>query len=366
MVDSWNKRYGMGTAVNESNAHRDPFRLPSGIFALDFMLGGGFAMHQVGMLMGPEHGGKSSITMNLLQMVPRLCWRCFNIKDFCKCSQPAVTMRGVLADAEGKFNGAWAEAIGLQAKDFVLVHADDGNQYGDIICDALKADDCGLVILDSVAALIPTEMSSATLEDSFIGAQSRLVSRMILKITNGLMKERKRGHHCLVVYTNQLRSKIGVMFGSNETVAGGWAARYIPSAIVRVAKRAIPQADRDKYIDKTRDVLMAQKHAFKIEKYSNFVMGLEGEYIRAVEDIRTEKVTAAKGSILDHKTFITQAERHGFMEKHKGGFAFDGRVSTKAGFMEEWTKNVNIYYQDQRVLVEKIKERMVKYAEPRV
>lgn len=364
MVAVLNKKYGMGTATEGRRVPRDPPRLPSGIFSMDLMLGGGFPVHQISMFIGPEHGGKSSAVMNLMQMVPRICWRCYNIKDYCTCSQSPITMRSVLADVEGKFNSFWAESIGLNQKDYVIVRADDGNQYGDILCDALKADDCGLVVLDSIATLIPTEMAAATLEDSFIGSQSRLVSKMLLRVLTRITKEMKREHPCLVVFTNQLRSKIGVMFGSNETVAGGYFARYAPSVIIRVAKRALAQADKEKYMDKERDLLLAQKHVFKIEKYSNYRVGMEGEFIRAVEDIDTEKIKATRGSIMDHKTFILQAEKFGFFEKHKNGFSFDGRIGTKAGFIEEWTKNINLYYQDQRSLINKIKERTINDGKP--
>jgi recombination protein RecA len=359
-ISSLNKKFGMGTAMLGSGLPKDPARLPSGIFALDFTLGGGLPVHQISSLLGPEHGGKTSSAMSFMGMAAKLCWRCFNIKNFCTCSEPALSMRSVWADVEGKFNASWAQALGASPADYVLVRADDGNQFGDILVDSLTADDCGLVVLDSIAALIPTEFTGSTLEDKFIGTQSLLVRNLILKVINRLTIEHKREHPCMVLLINQLRSKIGVMFGSTEQPAGGWFAKYAPSLVVRVAKRAMQ--DKEKYKDKERDVIMAQRHAFQINKFSVMKLGDEGEFVRAIEDINTDKVQAKRGAVLDHKVFIAQLEKYGFMTKEKAGFAFNGRVSSKAGFIEEWVKNPLSYYQDQINMINSVKESIINNA----
>lgn len=357
-VAQLNKKYGMGTAMFGDGLPKDPHRLPSGIFQLDFMLGGGLPVYQISVVIGPEHGGKTSTAISFMKMASKICWRCYNIKEYCSCSEPSINMRSVWADVEGRFDTLWAEAIGVSPRDYVLIRADDGNQYGDMICNALEADDCGLVILDSLAMLIPTEFTTASLEDKFIGTQSLLVRNLIIKVVNQLTLEHKRGHPCLVLFTNQLRSKIGVLFGSNEQTAGGWAARYAPTISIRMAKRAMK--DKDKYTDKVREVVMAQKHAFHIDKFSVLKLGDSGEFFRATEDINLEKLKARRGDVLDHKSFLVQIERHGFMVENKKGFSFNGRVGTKASFITTWTDDINRYLQDQIDVVKQMKGEIIK------
>jgi RecA/RadA recombinase len=125
---------------------------------------------------------------------------------------------------------------------------------------SLRADDCGLVILDSVAALFPSDMMDSSLDDKVIGNQAKLVTNLINKVNSRLSKEYKRGHPCLVLLTNQLRANIGVFYGPSTTQPGGYAIRFFSALTIHISKKALQ--DKEKYYDKEKDLHMAQKHSF--------------------------------------------------------------------------------------------------------
>ena len=256
-----NERYGDRSCISGTEALDDAQRLPTGIFTFDYATGGGFPIHQYSLVKGPEHGGKTSLLMSAMAKVAKICWRCFRPLGQCSCSLPAIRMKSVWCDVEGTFNKFWAQSIGCEPEDYYLNVSDAGNQYGDIIDYSLRADDCGLVILDSVAALFPSDMMDSSLDDKVIGNQAKLVTNLINKVNSRLSKEYKRGHPCLVLLTNQLRANIGVMYGPTTMMAGGWAPKYLNGLTINIAKKAMESdAAKKKFYNKEKDLTLGQKH----------------------------------------------------------------------------------------------------------
>jgi recombination protein RecA len=348
-----NTKYGKKTCTPGVASVKDPYRLPTGIFAMTYASGGGFPVGQISVIKGPEHGGKTSTAMSTMSMVPKMCWRCFNTLSSCTCSLPSIKMKTVWIDAEGRFNRFWAESIGCNPDDYYLLHPEDGNQAGDQAKQVLSSDDCGLVVIDSMAALVPSEMIGASFDDKFIANQAKLISAIVSRITNKLLTEENRDHPCLVLLINQMRANIGVFYGPNTIMAGGYALRYFNGLNINIAKKALQ--DKDKYYSKEKDLFLAQKHAFSVDKYSSLKLAESGEFIRITADI--PELGYNRGDIVDHRIVFTKAVEHELIIK-KGttsSYTFEDKTKTQKEFIELWKQDKNVYLNVQVALLNKIR-----------
>jgi RecA/RadA recombinase len=350
-----NERYGDRSCILGTDALDDPVRLPTGVFTFDYAVGGGFPIHQISLVKGPEGGGKTSLLMSAMAKVSRMCWRCFKPLSLCDCSLPSIRMKSMWCDVEGTFNKFWAECIGNNPEDYYLNISDAGNQYGDIIDYALRADDCALIVLDSVAALFPSDMLDISLDDKNIGNQAKLVTVLINKVNSRLSKEYKRGHPCLVLLTNQLRANIGVFYGPSTTQPGGYAMRYFSGLSVHISKKALQ--DKEKYYDKENDLHMAQKHSFYIEKFKSLKLAESGEFIRVTADI--PELELSRGDIIDHKLVITELLKHNLMTKGTTKYTFGSKSGAQKDFVDLWKKNNDTYFGVQYQLIKHIKDGII-------
>jgi recombination protein RecA len=350
-----NLRYGDRSCISGTEALDDAQRLPTGVFTFDYATGGGFPIHQYSLVKGPEHGGKTSLLMSAMAKVAKICWRCFRPLGMCSCSLSSVRMKSVWCDVEGTFNKFWAQSIGCDPEDYYLNVSDAGNQYGDIIDYSLRADDCGLVILDSVAALFPSDMMDSSLDDKVIGNQAKLVTNLINKVNSRLSKEYKRGHPCLVLLTNQLRANIGVFYGPSTTQPGGYAIRFFSALTIHISKKALQ--DKEKYYDKEKDLHMAQKHSFYIEKFKSLKLSESGEFIRVTANI--PELDFSRGDIIDHKLVITELLNHGLMTKGTTKYTMGKSSGSQKDFVEMWKKNKDLYFETQFNLINTIKDKII-------
>jgi recombination protein RecA len=226
IMNKSNEKYGQGTVFTGAMMKKDPPRLPSGIFAIDFATGGGFPIYNTTCLWGKESGGKSAIATKAVATASMICWKCFNVIPACTCSKNPLKMRSFWADVEGTMDRDWMNFLGAYPDTYLAALADYGEQYIDVAESALQADDCGLVVIDSLAALVPEKEFEAPSEDQFMGTQARMIGRAVRKLKQRLIREMKREHPCTVIFTNQLRMKIGVMYGDPETMSGGHAMKH--------------------------------------------------------------------------------------------------------------------------------------------
>ena len=213
MMESINQNYGVNTITSGVDMLGTIPRIPFGVFVADFNSGGGCPVHGTTCAWGKESSGKSTLGINLAIVCNLLCWRCFRMVNFCECSEPSIRQTAYIGDIEGTMDKEWASAIGLPPDSYYHGLADYGEQHINIADYALRADDCGLVVADSLAQLIPESEMNAPLEDKFIGQQALLITRMVRKLKQRLIRERKRGHPCIIFFVNQLRMKIGVTYG---------------------------------------------------------------------------------------------------------------------------------------------------------
>lgn len=359
-----NKRYGEKSCIQGTDVIDDPRRLPTGIFVFDYATGGGFPLYQASIVKGPEHGGKTSLVMSAMSKVAKLCWRCFKPITQCSCSLPSLKMGTVWCDVEGTFNKLWARSIGCDPEDYFINASDSGNEYGDVANEVLKDDECALLVVDSVAALFPSELMEASMDDKNVGLQAKLVTSFVSKINTRLTREYKRGHPCLVIVTNQLRANIGgfSFHGPPTSTPCGYALKHFSGITVNISKKSMQ--DKEKYTDKVHNLIMAQKHSFYIEKYKSLKLSEGGEFIRVTSDI--PELVLSRGDVVDHKLVISELLEEGLMTKTTTGkYKFGNITGAQRDFADMWKKDKNLYFEIQAQLLNHIISKIKKKEEVR-
>jgi protein RecA len=237
------RKYGVGVVNKGETLPKDFPRIPTGIYSVDYSLGGGFPVGVASCLYGPPGGGKSLVLQKMISSAQQLCWKCFEYKWDCKCTTP--TEQKVVAVTTEVFDPEWAKCLGVDLDNIIIVEPEYGEQAADIVSEALRSTDCGLVCLDSLAMLTPMAELEASFEDFQVASQARLISKMMRVIESRLMREKKQKHKVSFIATNHIRSKIGQVFGNPEEVPGGWAAKHTWHLTLRMSQLASEHKDSD-------------------------------------------------------------------------------------------------------------------------
>ena len=216
------KQFGKGAIMRMGESTKlDVEALPTGIITLDKALGvGGLARGRVIEIFGPESSGKTTLTL-------------------CIIAQAQIT-GGVAAfiDAEHAFDPTYAKLIGINLEDLLISQPDTGEQALEIVEALVRSNAVDLVVIDSVAALVPKAEIEGQMGETQIALQARLMSQALRKLTSAISKSKT-----CVVFINQIREKIGVMFGSPEVTPGGRALKFYSS--MRIDLRRIASISTD-------------------------------------------------------------------------------------------------------------------------
>lgn len=217
-IERLEKNYGKGVVMKMSDDRIEGVEASStGSLSLDIALGiGGYPKGRVIEIYGPESSGKTTLCMHAIAEVQR---------------------KGGLAafvDAEHAFDKNYAEKLGIDISKLLISQPDDGEQALEIADNLIRSGAIDLIVIDSVAALVPRAEIEGDMGDSKMGLQARLMSQALRKLTGTINKT-----NCICMFTNQLREKIGVMFGNPETTTGGNALKFYAS--VRLDIRRIGQ-----------------------------------------------------------------------------------------------------------------------------
>lgn len=217
-IDKLEKTYGKGTVMKLSdNKVQDVPAISTGSLGLDMALGiGGIPRGRVIEIYGPESSGKTTLTMH--------------------CIAEAQKAGGLAAfiDAEHAFDKNYAEKLGIDIENLLISQPDNGEQALEIAEHLIRSGAIDIIVIDSVAALVPKGELEGDMGDSKMGLQARLMSQALRKLTGAINKT-----GCSCIFINQLREKIGVMFGNPETTTGGNALKFYAS--VRLDIRRIGQ-----------------------------------------------------------------------------------------------------------------------------
>ncbi len=227
------KEHGKGTVqFGERKIERIPVISSTGSLKLDTAIGvGGLPRGKIVEIYGPESGGKTTLTIHLI----RECQKAGGVAAF--------------VDAEHALDPSWVTKIGANYKNILFSQPDSGEEALDIVETMVDSGVVDLIIVDSVAALVPKAEIEGDMGDSHMGLQARLMSQACRKLTAKISKSK-----CTVVFINQLRMKIGVMFGSPETTTGGNALKFYASIRLDVRQSEVTK-DKDGEVGQTSKVI---------------------------------------------------------------------------------------------------------------
>jgi len=211
------KRYGPGVVTSfSSDSKVEVEKIPCGSIGLDIITGGGWPKGRIVEIYGPESSGKTTV--------------CLHAMVECQKTGKAVAM----IDAEHAFDPTYATNLGLDIENgdkFVFSQPDNGEQAFEIAEELIKTNEIGMIVIDSVAALVPKAEIEGDYGESKMGLQARLMSQAMRKLV-GMVKK----SDCIIIFTNQLRENIGVMFGNPETTTGGNALKFYASIRLDIRK----------------------------------------------------------------------------------------------------------------------------------
>ena len=279
------RTFGKGAMVRLGDtdpALRDIQVIPSGSIGLDIALGvGGMPRGRVVEIFGPESSGKTTLALHLIAEAQKL--------------------GGIAAfvDAEHALDVSYARKLGVKADDLLASQPDCGEQALEIVDTLVRSGAVDVIVVDSVAALVPRAEIEGAMGDSQVGAHARLMSQALRKLTASISKS-----NCLVVFINQLRMKIGVMFGSPETTTGGNALKFYASVRLDVRRIGALKSGEDSIGNRTRVKVVKNKVAAPFKQVEFDI--LYGEGICSTGDL------------------IDQAVEMGILDKVGAWYSFDG------------------------------------------
>lgn len=242
------KKYGKGSIMKMGEAPRVAIdAIPTGAINLDIALGiGGIPRGRVIEIYGPESSGKTTLALHIIAEAQKL-------GDIC-----------AFVDAEHALDAEYAENLGVNVDELILSQPDTGEAGLDIAESLVRSNAVGLIVIDSVAALVPKAEIEGEMGDSHMGLQARLMSQALRRLTGIISKS-----NTTVIFINQLREKIGVMFGNPETTTGGRALKFYSSVRMDIRRIKTITEGEDSIGSRTRVKIVKNKVAppFKIVEF---------------------------------------------------------------------------------------------------
>ena len=293
------KQYGKGSIMRlgESSTRQGIDVVPTGILPLDVALGvGGLPRGRIIEIYGPEASGKTTVCLSTIA--------------------EAQKMGGVAAfiDAEHALDPSWAQMLGVNLDDLLISQPDTGEQALEIAETLIRSGGVDIIVVDSVAALVPRAEIEGEMGDSVMGLQARLMSQALRKLTAVISRSKT-----VMVFTNQLRQKIGVMFGNPETTPGGLAMKFYAS--IRLDSRKIESLkEGDKVIGSRHRVRVVKNKVsppFRVAEYDVFHDGISKD-----------------GALIDVALELGLLTKSGAFIKHNGQTIGQGREATKSYLKE--------------------------------
>jgi recombination protein RecA len=220
-LDQINKRFGKGSVLNGEETI-EVERVSTGSLGLDLATGGGWGLGRIVELFGPESAGKTSLCIHAMV----------------EAQKAFPTKRVAFVDVEHAFDKIYARKLGLDLDRLIISQPDSGEEALEITDILISSGGISICVVDSVASLTPKAELEGEMEDNQMGLQARLMSKALRKL-----KATVNNNKTVLIFTNQLRDKIGVMFGNPETTAGGNALKYYASIRVDMRKKQGEKVD---------------------------------------------------------------------------------------------------------------------------
>jgi len=310
------KQFGKGAVMKlgDSSAHMNVETIPTGSLSLDIALGlGGIPKGRIVEIYGPESSGKTTVTLHMIAEVQK---------------------RGGIAgfiDAEHALDPVYARNIGVDVDNLYISQPDNGEQALEITETMVRSGAIDIVVVDSVAALVPKAEIDGDMGDSHVGLQARLMSQALRKLTAVISKS-----NCTVIFINQLREKVGIMFGNPEVTTGGRALKFYSSVRLDVRRIEALKQSGETIGNRTRVKVVKNKIAPPFK---------EAEF-----DIIFGEGISAVGDVLDLAANVNIVNKSGAWYAYEGNKIGQGRENTKQylkdnpEMLEEITQKVRAHY----------------------
>ena len=289
------KQFGKGSIMRMGeNLHMQIEAISTGALSLDLALGiGGLPRGRIVEIYGPESSGKSTLAMHVVGEAQRNGGICAYI------------------DAEHAMDPVYAKAIGVNIDDLLISQPDTGEQALEITDMLIRSGALDVVVIDSVAALTPRAELEGDMGDTHVGLQARLMSQALRKLTGSISRS-----NTIVIFINQLREKIGVMFGSPETTPGGKAHKFYSSVRLDIRR-----------IESIKDGVEVVGNRTRVKVVKNKV---SPPFKQAEFDIMYGKGISAEGSLLDIGVDLGFIKKSGAWYTYEGEQLGQGRENAKA------------------------------------
>ena len=263
-----------------------PGRISTGVFMLDLALLGGIPHNRISMIVGERHAGKSMLADMIIA----------------NAQAQFADMTAIKIDVEGTHDTVWSAKLGVDTERLYVFKPETGESAIDATDALVRTKEVSLVVVDSIAALTPMKEIDSSAEDAFVGLQARLVGNMIRRVSAGVISERNRGHEVTVLFLNQFRSKVGVVYGDPRSIPGGKALEF--STSVQLIIKNKESMGKDAYDVET---VQENEHTFEIKKNKLNSGPRTGEF--RVRRIAHEEFGLGEGAVDDASTLLAYAKK---------------------------------------------------------
>lgn len=292
-MDQITKQFGDGSIMKLGEAKKaDVELIPSGALSLDIALGGGYPKGRIIEIYGPESSGKTTLTLHAIAQIQK------------------EGGTAAFIDAEHALDPAYARKLGVDTDNLLVSQPDNGEQALEIAETLVRSNAVDLVVVDSVAALVPQAEIDGDMGDSHMGLQARLMSQALRKLTGIINKSKTT-----VIFINQIRMKIGVMFGNPETTTGGNALKFYASERLDIRRIGQIKSGEDVVGNRTKVKIVKNKIAapFRVAEF----------------DIMYNEGISKTGDVLDLAVQHGVVGKSGAWFDYKDGKIGQGREATK-------------------------------------
>jgi recombination protein RecA len=287
------KQFGKGSIMRLGEAHAVSVEtIPTGSISLDLALGGGIPKGRIIEIYGPESSGKTTVCLHVLAEVQK------------------AGGTAAIVDAEHALDPAYAKRLGVDTDKLLISQPDSGEQALEVVETLVRSNAVDIIVVDSVAALVPQAEIEGDMGDAHMGLQARLMSQALRKLTGVINRSKTT-----VIFVNQLRMKIGVMFGNPETTTGGNALKFYAS--VRLDIRRISQI-------KQADTIIGNHVRVKVVKNKVAPPFREAEF-----DIMYNQGISKEGDLIDLAANNGIVDKSGAWYTYKGENIAQGREAAK-------------------------------------
>jgi recombination protein RecA len=322
-------------------------RISTGIFPLDYALGGGFPVGLVSTVYGDKSASKTTVLCKAIASAQNMCSNCYCFMTDapwgCKCPKYREFV-SVYLDVEGTLDLKWASYLGVDPEKLIVSIPEHAEQTLDMAEAIVRSGECDILALDSLAFLTPSKEIEESNEKDMMGVQARVIGRGIRKLMSAVNEVgNKTGKRPTIFFTNQIRLKLGILFGNPETQPGGKAPGFAAATETRLAQGKTE-------VDEATGKPIHVEIRFKIEKNKTSGAKMEGTFKLHTADSSIKKI----GDITDEDFMVDWGERTGLITGRYqcGGETFrikadlEQRLQTDSAFkMKLWNELMPIMLQ---------------------